>query len=192
MNLKDEAKKHKNEQDNKLFNSLLEAAKREYITKQEESMGYAADSVSDEVLDRLKENGVKWSTYYRDYRGMGLRKYYKFVIDEENLLDKEVKDFKTFAFEHYPNLEGQYNLSLLSDEQLIGKKIVSIKSGFSGLAGTKCYISSIEPNLRNDLKDDSNYDRINFKGRDEFENKNELGWQVLRKDLYTSVKLDEK
>lgn len=100
------------------------------------------------------------------------------------------KDFKEFATELYPNLEAQYKLYQMSDEELIGAKVISIRSCFSGYAGTKCYISEIKPPRREDLQS-PDYDRINFLGRDGYENFSQLGWQVLRKDLYSSVKLDQ-
>ena len=100
------------------------------------------------------------------------------------------KDFKKFAFDMYPNLKSQYKLYCMSDKELIGTKVVSIRSGFSGNAGTKCYISEIKPPFKGDLQSPE-YDRINFLGRDGYEKNSELGWQVLRKELYSSVKLDE-
>lgn len=79
--------------------------------------------------------------------------------------------FKKFATKLYPLLNKQYEISLLSIEELIGKKVVSIRGGFSGYAGVKLIINSIygnnilslsrlNSNMHKDTKYSVSYDEI--------------------------------
>lgn len=101
-----------------------------------------------------------------------------------------MKTFEEFVDDLYPDAKLQYEMYCMSDEELIGQKVISIRGGYSSPGGTKMIISKILPPCRNDLSSPE-YDRISFIGRDGWESKSGLGWQTLRKDLITSVKLDK-
>ncbi len=56
------------------------------------------------------------------------------------------KDYILFVNTHHPKIRMQYRIAKMTKEELLGKTVVSIVSGYSGNAGTRMIISHIKDN----------------------------------------------
>ena len=87
-------------------------------------------------------------------------------------------DFKNFVKAIVPNIEDRWEIAQMTPEQLIGKKVISIRSGFSNSGGGQIM-----------LVDEADTKRVHFVPTEESTDRHEghLGWSCEFQNISHSV-----